>query len=42
VAEAEGVEGGRSVGRRGEGGKVFGRKNEIFETTFIITLLLLF
>jgi hypothetical protein len=42
VAEAEGVGGGRSVGRRGEGGKVFGRKNEIFETTFIITLLLSF
>jgi hypothetical protein len=42
VAEAEGVGKGRSIGRRREGGKVFGRKNEIFETTLIITLLLLF
>jgi hypothetical protein len=42
VVEAEGVGEGRSIGRRREGGKVFGRKNEIFETTLIITLLLLF
>jgi hypothetical protein len=46
MAEAEGVGGGRGVGRRGEGRKVFGRKNENFETTYhaftLISILIYF